>query len=670
MTDSPLPSLHGLFDYPSLDPDTVQQAFAERCVAQRSALATILAEHAQAPGWSTLVAAVEALDQQVQDLFHSLVPLAYEGEQWAVSIDNCYQQLRDWEQHKYQSAELHQAYLALDDAALEPAQRVLLARILQDFQRNGAALAPLQCQQLQQTDSAIAALEQQFLVNLDNARDAWSLLLDDNSRLVGVPEAEQARLAARAHARGDSGWLIELNGTTVETLLRWADERDLREQVYRAQHSLACDLGTDPQLDNGPVLAALLRLRHERAQLLGAEDAMALSLRGKDATGQAEVEGFLTTLLDDNRPRLQADLEALQAEAMRQGLDELQPWDVTYLSRCLDSAEDDQLDARLRQGFPLESVLEGLYALYERLFGLNLTPVETAAWQTDVQALQVSEAGVLLGHIYLDAYERPGKAAWPYSYPMRARHVLAQGSASLPLALISCSFERPLAGASAHLTHLDLCKLFHEFGHALHQVLAGNDDRRLNRIDVATLGADHAEFVGTLLEQWCWSAPTLELLHHPEPGAPAASLQDFEQWLVSKRRWQAVDEARRLRRAWFDVHAHSGSAARHDLRALAVAANQEAGLPEAFAQERFAESFDYLVTGYDAGYYCYAWAQAHAIDAFTRFEQAPAEEAALGRHLRQEILSQGAVRSMTASFEAFMGRPLSLQAYAARRGSA
>ncbi|AIR88939.1 oligopeptidase A [Pseudomonas cremoricolorata] len=659
-----------MFDYPSLDPYAVQQAFAERCVAQRSALAALLAEHSQVPAWSTLVAAVEALDRQVQDLFHSLVPLAYEGEQWAVSVDNCYQQLRDWELHKYQSAELYQAYLVIDGAVLEPAQRVLLARILEDFQRNGAALAPLQRQQLQQTDRAIAALEQQFLTNLDNARDAWSLLLDDNARLAGVPEAEQARLAARAQARGDSGWLIELNDTTVETLLCWADERDLREQVYRAQHTLACDLGTDPQLDNGPVLVALLRLRHERAQLLGAEDALALSLRNKDAKGQAEVEAFLTTLLDDNRPRVQADLEALQAEAVRQGLDELQPWDVAYLSRCLNSAEDDQLDARLRQGFPLESALEGLYALYERLFGLTLTPIETAAWQPDVQALQVSEAGVVLGHIYLDAYERPGKAAWPYSYPMRARHVLAQGSASLPLALISCSFERPLAGTSAYLTHLDLCKLFHEFGHAVHQVLAANDQRRLNRIDVATLGADHVEFVGTVLEQWCWSAHTLQQLHRPQAGEPKASLEDLEQWLASKRRWQAVDEARRLRRAWFDVHAHSGSAARQDVRALAVAANQAAGLPETFAHERFAESFDYLVTGYDAGYYCYAWAQAHAIDAFTRFEQAPADEAGMGRELRQEILSQGAVRSMTASFEAFMGRPLSLQAYAARRGTA
>lgn len=670
MTDSPLPSLHGLFDYPSLDPVAVQQAFAERCVAQRSALADILAERAQAPEWNTLVAPIEALDQQLHDLFHSLVPLAYESEPWAVSIDNCYQQLNDWQQYKHQSADLHQAYLALDSAALDPAQRVVLTHILADFQRNGAALAPAQRRQLAATEAAIGALEQQFLSNLNAARDAWSLLLDDNARLRGVPVADQARLAGHAQARGDHGWLIELDETSVDSVLRWADDRDLRAQVYRAAQTLCSDLGADPQLDNDPVLQALLRLRHERAQVLGASDAVALSLGNKDAASQAEVETFVGTLMSDNQARLQVDLAALQAEAERQGLDTLAPWDVAYLSRSLASIEEQQLDARLRTGFPLDAVLEGLFALYQRLFGVTLTPVASAAWHTHVQLLQVSEGGQPLGHIYLDAYQRPGKAPWPYSYPMRARHVQADGTCSLPLALISCSFEHPQDGAPARLQHAELCKLFHEFGHALHQVLAGNDHRRLNRTDVLTLGADHSEFVGTLLEQWCWSAQTLQQLQRPEPGAPVASLEDFEQWLASKRRWQAVDEARRLRRAWFDLQAHSDISARHDLRALAVAANQAAGLPEAFAQERFAESFDYLVTGYDAGYYCYAWAQAHAIDAFTRFEQDPVDEGVLGRHLRQEILSKGALRSMTASFQAFMGRALSLQAYAARRGSA
>ncbi|WP_336334230.1 M3 family metallopeptidase [Pseudomonas putida] len=661
---------NGLIDYLSLQPEQLQPAFLSLRDANIASLEQIIENSGQTPGWDTFVLAIEQLDQTLEDLFHALVPLVYESEEWAVEIDACNQLLLDWARHKHEHSGLYEAYQRLDMAELDTDRQVVLKQILRDFRFSGYGLASNEIQQLRTTEQAIAGLEQQFMNNLSESRKAWTCLLVDEASLAGLPALERDRLHAKAQARGQPGWLVDLEESTVEVILEWADERELREKVYQASRCLASDLGTDIAQDNAPVLQALLRLRHERAQLLGFANAVELGLEVKDVRTTAQVESFISALIDHNRPRLQEDLEALQGLGDKLGIEQVAPWDVAYLGRRLRLQGNEALEASMRERFPLDASLQGLWQLHERLLGIRIAPCSVAGWHSDVQVLEVSDGETPLGHIYLDAYARPGKMPWPYSYPMRLRHVHADGSVTLPVALLSCCFERVPGQSSPNLSHEDLCKLFHEAGHAVHLLLVTNQHRRLNRTATAALGPDTCEFVGILLEQWCWSAPTLLALSQRTSSAAPLSLPQMQQWLAGKRRFQAVKEAEQLRMCWFDFIAHRDHRARQDLRRLAISATQQVGLGEAFMQDRFAEGFDYMVTGYEAGYYCYKWAQVHATDAFSAFEETDADDQMLGRRLRNEILAWGGLRRMTASFEAFAGRPVSFEAYTRRRLSA
>lgn len=657
---------HGLLDYPSLRPEQLQPAFLSIRDANVAALEQIIEHSDPAPGWDSLVLAVEQLDQRLEDLLHMLVPLVYESQAWAVEVDACNQLLLDWARYKHEHSRLYEAYQRLDPAQLDDERQAVLKLILRAFRHAGHGLGAGARKQLHTTEQAIVGLEQQFMSNLIQTREAWTCLVPHEARLAGLPGVERDRLAVKAAAQGQAGWLLDLDERTVQVVLEWADARDLRKEVYQASRQLACDLGGNYAMDNGPVLQALLRLRHERARLLGLANAAQLSLEAKDSRDTSQVEAFINALIQQNSARLQEELKAMQVLGSELGIEALAPWDVAYLGRKLRLQGNEAIDASLRERFPLGSVLQGLWQLHEQVLGVRIVACDVAGWHPDVQVLEVMDGHARLGHIYLDAYQRPGKLPWPYSYPMRQRHVEADGVVTLPAVLLSCCFELQPGQVTPNLDHADLCKLFHEAGHALHQLLVTNQHRRLNRTATSALGADACEFVGTLLEQWCWSAPALLALPQPETGAPPVSLPQMQQWLAGKRRFQAVAEAEQLRLCWFDLVAHCDDRARHDLRQLAIAATQQVGLPQAFAQDRFAEGFDYMVTGYEAGYYCYKWAQVHAIDAFSAFEAADADHRALGRRLRDEILAKGGMRRMTASFNAFAGRPMSLEPYARR----
>lgn len=656
MTDGLALLSTGLLDYASLRPEQLQPALEHLLDANLTALARIVTDHGQSPGWDDLVLAVERLDQRLEDHFHSLVPLVYEGEQWALAVDACNGLLLDWNRRKHEHPGLYEAYQRLDKAALDVEQRVVLSRIFRGFRLGGFQLGTTERTQLRETDAAIAALEQQFMANLNNARDGWSHLLSDEAQLSGLSDAHRQRLRKRASEAGLDGWWVDLGETTVELILERADDRALRELIYRASTTLATDRGRDQANDNVPVLRALLRLRHERARLLGLANAAEQGLELKAARTTLEVEAFLEGLIKGCRPRLQADLRILQARASQQGFTAIQPWDFAYLSRCIRDEATANLGVLDR--FALEGALSVFWRRHERLFGIRLSPCAASAWHPDVRVLEVTEDDRLLGYIYLDLHERPGKLPWPYCYPMRQRHEDTDGTLTVPTALVSCCF-----GHGADLSHTDLCKVFHECGHAMHQLLVNNRHRLLNRTVPSMLGPDGCEFVGMLTEQWCWSAPVLQEIIAATPQTIQVSQEQLRQWLSARRRLQAVTEARQLRLAWFDFIAHRDDAVRHDLRSLARRASEYVGLPESLAQDGFAESFDYLVTGYEAGYYSYKWAQAHAIDAFTRFEQDGVDQRAVAQDLRRKIIAKGGLRDLSASFDAFVGRSVSFQAY-------
>lgn len=654
----------GLLDYPALSLEQLAPAMRQAVHEARLAITERLLAHGQAPGWDNFIMPIEQIDQQVEDLFSALVPLAYESDQGGSVIDACHATLQAYRQDKAALEPLFEAYRRVDASSLDTTQRKVLTAILSSYRQSGAGLAGELRVPFERTQSAIDALEKQFLQNLDDARQAWSLLISEPRRLAGIPESELDRWAANAAARNLEGWSLDLREASVTAVLEYAHDRALREQVYRAATTLASSLGDQPVLDNAPVLQALVRLRQERAQLRGFANAAEASLETKVAESTEQVVRLLETLIEHSRAVMTPIAQGIEALASELGYEQLRPWDHAFLARRLRERDTGDPEQQMRDYFALDRILEKLFRFCEQLFDLQFVSIAAHAWHEEVQLLEVRRQGVTLGHVYVDPYDRPGKLPWPYAFAIRTRHVDSQGNVTLAAAWLNCCFARPDAGGPTLLGHLDLCKLFHEFGHCLHQLVMGSDHRRLNSIE--RLGTDGSELIGKLLEQWCWSAKTLQSLSAHVADGRQADLARIERWLQARRAQRHWTLARDLKLAWFDFELHRLPAAPRQLQRLASAASQRTSVFPDDPSDRFAERFDYLVTGYDAGYYCYLWAEVHAVDIFERFEQAQGDAKALGRRLLEEIFAPGGARSMSASFEAFQGRPLSMRAWSER----
>ncbi|MCO7565275.1 M3 family metallopeptidase [Pseudomonas sp. S 311-6] len=679
--DNPLLQPFELLDYARLEVEHLEPAFRQIAEDNRRELQTILASAATFPTWDNLVMAIERLDLRIEDRFKMVVPCAQRDDGWAAAVNDCHAHLSAYRDEKEAHAPLLlKAYSQVSRGDLDAEQEATLASILEELRLAGAALPEPERQQLVRTQEAIRGLEDTFLDNLSASRKDGVLLIVDPGELAGIPEQTLVTLADKARTatsddvpdetlaaiteNGRKGWLVTLDDTTVTALLKHADNRSLRETVYRRGSTLASDQAAKTGWDNAKVLQALVRLRHEKAQLLGFENAMVLSLQSKSAQTVDEVEAFLGALAEQARPALKQQAIALVHLAETQGMGRLQPWDQAYLASRLHEREAQDPEQDMLAYFPLPGVLASLQAWAARLFGITLEDQGNVAWHPDVQLWKVTQAGSTLGYIYIDAFARPGKPDWAFAFPMRSRHEDPETGTTLPIVALSCAYPRHEDDQPTLLGHLDLCKLFHEFGHCLHQVLMGNAQRRLNSIE--HLGRDASEFVGKVLEQWCWSPQTLQCLsRHFEHGGQA-SLEKVERWLRAKRKQQLSTLAKDLRLALFDILLHRAADTPIDVRKIAGLASSRVMVLPGQDDERYPEAFDYLVTGYDASYYGYLWAEVHALDIFARFEAQGVDDARLGQRLREEILAPGALRSMSASLEAFLGRPLSHEAYRAR----
>lgn len=652
---NPLLQPFDLFPYASVQVEDLQPAIQQIVEDNRSALALIIEREANNPSWNGLVLAVEALDKRLEDTFYPLVPLAFTSDEWGSAVGECEAERRAYRTDKYQNQQLFSAYQQLDPDDLSDEQVAILKRILRDFRLEGANIDHSGRQQFTTQETAIVGLEWEFQENLRAAKDHLSKHITDVEALAGILAADLADMQHKAQARGLSGWLLTLDEPVFETVMRYAESRELRKEIYLAYMTRASDQAAgQSQHDNGPVLQALLRLRHEKAQLLGFDNFVELSLQTKAAQSTAEVETFLNTLIARERPRLEREADQLRSFAREQGCDDLQPWDYEFYAQKMRQHEGRDPDQVMREYYSFESALSGLIGLVEQLYGISIKKVEAEVWDDKVQVLQVAEAGDVLGHIYLDAFIRPGKPAWPWSLAIRNRHVDADGTLSRPVAALFGYYEP----RGMQIGHKDLCKLFHEFHHCLHQILMTNAHRRLNSI--SELGHDFSEFVGKLLEQWCWSAQSLQSVSTHRTGGERAALADVQRWLEARETQRGLDKAGGLKKALLDFELHRGYGNDRSIEQVVADVYARTQVLPLASNDRFANGFDYMVTGYEAGFYCYLWAEEHATDVFAWFKDQGVFDSRLGQAMRRELLAPGGLRSMSASIQAFIDRAQSI----------
>ena len=555
-------------------------------------------------------------------------------------------------------------------ATCTPAQKKAIDNELRDFRLSGAELPPAPKARLKEVEEELANLAAKFDDNVLDATNAWSLHVDDAARLTGVPADVVSAARAAAMAEGKPGWKLTLRMPCYLPVLQYADDRDLRATLHRAYTTRGSELGADPAWDNTAIIDRTLALRHEAARLLGFPNFAEVSLAPKMARDAAEVLAFLRDLASRSRSWAERDFAELAAFARDElGLPELAPWDLAYASEKLKAARYSFSDQEVRQYFPEERVLAGLFGLVETIYGVGIRAAKAVAWHGDVRFYEVVDgAGSVVGQFFLDNYAREGKqgGAWMDDAISRRR---AGAHVQLPVTYLTCNLSAPVDGKPATFTHDEVLTIFHEFGHGLHHLLT--------QVDVAAVSGlsgvewDAVELPSQFMENFCWEWDVVRsMTAHVDTGEPIPRAL-FDRMLAAKNFQSGLQMVRQIEMATVDMRLHADydpAAPRPPYDVLAEVRREFAVTPRA-PYDRYLNGFGHIFAGgYAAGYYSYKWAEVLSADAYSLFEEAGVLSPVAGARFRDEVLARGGSRTALESFIAFRGRPPQIDALLRHNG--
>src|SRR5690606_37281097 len=476
---NPLLQEFDLPPYSLIRPEHVEPAIDQILADSRAAVAELLKTQQQAPSWDGLVLALDELGARLGRAWSPVSHLnaVCNSPELRAAYEACLPKLSEYSTELGQNPELFAAYQALAAspaaAGFDAAQKTILEHALRDFRLSGIDLPPAEQQRYGEIQRDLSELTSRFANQVLDATQAWTLHLTDEAALAGLTDSAKAQMRQAAEAKGLDGWLVTLEFPSYYAVMTYAEDRALREQVYTAYATRASDQGPNAgQNDNGPVMHQILDLRQELARLLGFGNYAELSLATKMAESTDQVLGFLRDLGSRAKPFAQQDLEQLKSFAAEQGCPDLQSWDVGFYSEKLRQQRYSLSQEEVRSWFPIDKVLSGLFAIVERLYGIQIRELKDFdSWHPDVRLFEISEHGERLGRFFFDLYARPNKRGGAWMDGARSRRRSASGELITPVANLVCHFPPAIGDKPALLTHDEVTPLLHAFGPGLHHML-------------------------------------------------------------------------------------------------------------------------------------------------------------------------------------------------------
>ena len=566
-----------------------------------------------------------------------------------------------------QDIELYNRFKIIKNSAefdtLSPAQQTKLNHDLRDFVLSGAELPPEQQAELAQLQTEGAQLGAKFAQNIQDATDAFGIYFDDAAPLAGIPEDSIAMFAAAAQSEGKTGYKIGLQIPHYLAVIQYADNRELREQIYRAYVTRASELSDEGKFDNTANVEQTLANALKTAKLLGFKNYAELSLATKMADTPEQVLNFLHDLAHRAKPFAEKDFAEIKAFARESlNIEDPQSWDLSYAAEKLRQAKYAFSETEVKKYFPISKVLAGLFAQIKKLYGIELAEKTVPVWHKDVRYFELKQDGQTIGGVYMDLYAREGKrgGAWMDGYKGRRR--FADGTLQLPTAYLVCNFTPPVGDKEARLSHDEIITLFPETGHGLHHLLTQVDEVGVSGINGVEW--DAVELPSQFMENFVWEYDVLaQMSSHEETGAVLPK-ELFDKMHAAKNFQRGMFLVRQMEFALFDMEIyHQEDEGRlKEWPQILDKVRQEVAVTQPPAYNRFALSFSHIFAGgYSAGYYSYAWAEVLSADAYAAFEESD-DVAETGRRFWKEILAVGGSRSAAESFKAFRGREPSLDA--------
>ncbi len=671
MSRNPLLEPHLLPPFDAIRHEHVVPAIEELLAENRTAIEALVARAEQeAPRWESLAAPLESLNDRLARAWSPISHLngTMNSPELREAYQACLGKLSEYSTWLGQHEGLFRAWKALKEgpawAELDEGQRRTVDNTLRDFRLAGVDLPAEKKQRYGEIKSRLSELGNTFSNQLLDATQAWHLDLTDERRLAGLPESALAALHANAEAKGQAGYRITLDFPSFFPVMTYAEDRELRREVYTAFVTRASDQGPHAgRYDNAPIMEETLALRRELAELLGFATYADYSLATKMADSPAQALEFLEDLAARAVPQAREEYAELEAYARDElGMAELAPWDVGYASEKMREARHAISQEQLRPYFPAPRVVDGLFQVVERLFGVTFEEDDQAPrYHKDVRFFRILEQGAPIAGFYLDLYAREGKRGGAWMDECRVRRL--EGDAlQLPVAYLTCNFTRPVGERPALLTHDEVTTLFHEFGHGLHHMLTRQTVADISGIN--GVAWDAVELPSQFMENYCWEREGLALIAgHVDSGEPLPA--ELLEKLQAARNFQsAMGMVRQLEFSIFDLRLHHELTApsANEIQALLDEVRDAVSVVPRTAFNRFQNGFGHIFAGgYAAGYYSYKWAEVLSADAWSAFEEAGIFDPETGRRFRTEILEQGGARDAAELFRAFRGREPSVE---------
>ena len=675
--NNPLLQDFDLPPYSAIRPEHVEPAIDQLLTQNRQAIAELLQGQSAAPNWQGLVLVLDELNARLDRAWGPVSHLnaVCNSSEMRVAYEACLPKLSEYWTEMGQNKPLFEAYAALakspEATGFDVAQKTILEHALRDFRLSGIDLPAAGQQRYGAIQMKLSELTSQFSNQLLDATQAWTRHVTDEALLAGLPDSAKAQMAQAATARQLDGWLITLEFPSYYAVMTYADERALREQLYAAYCTRASDQGPDArQFDNGPLMEQILDLRQELAQLLGFAHYGELSLEGKMAESTEQVLHVLRDLAVRSKPFAQRDLAELQTFAAAQGCADLQSWDVGYYSEKLRQQRYSISQEQVRAWFPIDKVLSGLFAIVERLYGIQIEELQGFdSWHPDVRLFEIKENGQRLGRFFFDLYARANKRGGAWMDGARDQRRTASGELITPVANLVCNFTPAVNGQPALLTHDEVTTLFHEFGHGLHHLLTEVEHAGASGIN--GVAWDAVELPSQFMENWCWEPEGLALISAHFKTAEPLPQEMLEKMLAAKNFQSGLMMVRQLELSQFDFELHATHGDGRNVLQVIESIRNEVAVLRPPAYNRFANGFAHIFAGgYAAGYYSYKWAEVLSADAFSRFEEEGVLNADTGRAFREAILARGGSQEPMLLFVDFRGRAPSIDALMRHSGLA
>jgi len=664
---NPLLDFSGLPRFAQIQPAHVTPAVEQLLADGR---ATIQAVLQATPTWDEFVAPLEDANERIGRAWGQVAHLHAvmdNPELREVYNANLPKVTKYWTELG-QNLELFEKYKALrassEFAALAAARKRIVENAVRDFRLGGAELPADRKKRYAEISEELARLSAKFSENVLDATNAFSIYVT-KEQTSGIPEDVLQAAREAAQKDGKEGWKFTLHMPSYLPVMQYADERALREKMYYASSTRASEFGK-PEWDNAPLIARIVPLRREMAELLGYKNFAEVSLVPKMAESPAQVLAFLDDLARRARPFAEKDVAELRAFAKAElGIADLQAWDVAYASEKLRLQRYAFSDQEVKRYFPEEVVIRGLFRVAETLYGVKFVESKAPIWHPDVRFFEVRDSGgSAIGQFYMDLYARETKrgGAWMDDAITRRRK---RDRVQNPVAYLNCNFSRPVGAKPALFTHDEVLTLFHEFGHGLHHLLTRVDDLGVSGINGVEW--DAVELPSQFMENFCWEWDVLrEMTRHVDTGQPLPRAL-FDKMLAAKNFQSGLAMLRQIEFAVFDMRLHYDFDG--NVLDLLNEVRQQIAVLHPPAYNRFPMSFGHIFGGgYAAGYYSYKWAEVLSADAYSFFEENGVLDPKTGARFRDEILAVGGSRPAAESFRAFRGREPSVDALLRHNG--